>query len=162
MGIGSVGEVSVAKSPRDTKGPVVKTGPTRGQNRSRNDDGRWRGKRSDAGKTRDKGKGDSGGGNKRGCFITTALCEMRGLPDDCRELTVLRGYRDDILLGTPEGRLLVEDYYRIAPGLVPLVREPRVAAKVWDSIQRTISLIEEGKSEDATECYRLLVSDLQR
>lgn len=40
-------------SPRDTHGPIVKTGPTAGQNRSRNNDGRWRGKRSDAGKSRD-------------------------------------------------------------------------------------------------------------
>ncbi len=42
------------KSPRETGGPVVKTGPTAGQNRSRNDDGKWRKKRSDAGKPRDK------------------------------------------------------------------------------------------------------------
>jgi len=33
-------------------GPIVKTGPTRGQERSRNDDGRWRAKRSDAGTKR--------------------------------------------------------------------------------------------------------------
>lgn len=39
-------------SPRETHGPVVKTGPTRGQNRSRNKDGRWRKQRSDAGKSR--------------------------------------------------------------------------------------------------------------
>lgn len=39
-------------SPKDTHGPIVKTGPTAGQNRSRNKDGRWRAKRSDAGKTR--------------------------------------------------------------------------------------------------------------
>lgn len=39
-------------SPRDTHGPVVKTGPTAGQNRSRNKDGRWRAKRGDAGKPR--------------------------------------------------------------------------------------------------------------
>ena len=38
------------KSPRETGGPVVRTGPTAGQNRSRNDDGSWRRKRSDAGK----------------------------------------------------------------------------------------------------------------
>ena len=37
-------------SPRETGGPVVKTGPTAGQNRSRNKNGRWRRKRSDAGK----------------------------------------------------------------------------------------------------------------
>lgn len=37
------------QSPRDTHGPVVKTGPTSGQNRSRRLDGAWRKKRSDAG-----------------------------------------------------------------------------------------------------------------
>ena len=36
------------KSPKETGGPVVKTGPTAGENRSRNKDGRWRAKRSDA------------------------------------------------------------------------------------------------------------------
>ena len=39
-------------SPKDTRGPVVKTGPTAGQNRSRNKNGQWRRKRSDAGKPR--------------------------------------------------------------------------------------------------------------
>ncbi len=41
-----------SKSPKETNGPVVKTGPTAGQNRSRNDDGRWRAKRSDDGSSR--------------------------------------------------------------------------------------------------------------
>ncbi|MBT2571788.1 hypothetical protein [Planococcus sp. ISL-110] len=40
------------KSPNKTGGPVVPTGPTAGENRSRNKDGKWRAKRSDAGKTR--------------------------------------------------------------------------------------------------------------
>ena len=39
-------------SPRETGGPLVKTGPTAGQNRSRNKNGQWRRKRSDAGKKR--------------------------------------------------------------------------------------------------------------
>ena len=38
-----------SKSPSKTGGPVVKTGPTSGQVRSRNNDGQWRKKRSDAG-----------------------------------------------------------------------------------------------------------------
>ena len=41
-----------SRRPRETGGPVVKTGPTAGQNRSRNQNGRWRAKRSDAGKKR--------------------------------------------------------------------------------------------------------------
>lgn len=40
------------KSPRDTNGPVVKTGPTKGENRSRNNNGQWRKKRSDTGDKR--------------------------------------------------------------------------------------------------------------
>lgn len=39
-------------NPRKNGGPVVKTGPTAGQVRSRNKDGAWRTKRSDAGKKR--------------------------------------------------------------------------------------------------------------
>lgn len=34
-------------SPKDTHGPIVKTGPTAGQVRSRTSDGTWRRKRSD-------------------------------------------------------------------------------------------------------------------
>jgi len=39
-------------SPKDTHGPVVSSGPTSGKNRSRNQDGTWRRKRSDSGKPR--------------------------------------------------------------------------------------------------------------
>ncbi len=45
----------MAEPPKDTQGPIVGTGPTRGRNRSRNKDGRWRAKRSDAGTTREGG-----------------------------------------------------------------------------------------------------------
>jgi len=41
-----------SKQMAKTKGPVVKTGPTAGQVRSRNLDGAWRKKRSDAGLSR--------------------------------------------------------------------------------------------------------------
>lgn len=41
-------------SPNKTGGPIVKTGPTAGNTRSRNQDGTWRRKRSDAGTTRKK------------------------------------------------------------------------------------------------------------
>ena len=51
-------------SPRDTHGPIVKTGPTAGEVRSKNQDGQWRAKRSDAGKPRGE-KGTS----KLGSFL---------------------------------------------------------------------------------------------
>lgn len=45
----------MAKPPKDTQGPIVGTGPTRGHNRSWNKNGRWRAKRSDAGTARESG-----------------------------------------------------------------------------------------------------------
>ena len=41
-----------SKALRYTHGPVVKTGPTSGKNRSRNKNGQWRAKRSAAGTKR--------------------------------------------------------------------------------------------------------------
>lgn len=38
------------KSPKNTGGPVVGSGPTAGQNRSRKSSGEWRKKRSDTGR----------------------------------------------------------------------------------------------------------------
>lgn len=45
-------QASVVKkdwAPQNNGGPLVKTGPTRGENRSRRKDGKWRKKRSDTG-----------------------------------------------------------------------------------------------------------------
>ena len=44
----------MSKSPKYTGGPIVKTGPTSGRNRSRTQDGKWRRKRSDTGVDRTK------------------------------------------------------------------------------------------------------------
>lgn len=38
--------------PSETGGPIVKSGPTKGKVRSRNNNGQWRKKRSDTGTTR--------------------------------------------------------------------------------------------------------------
>lgn len=38
------------------------------------------------------------------CFITTAVCEAAGLPDDCAELTAFRAFRDGYLRSWPDGR----------------------------------------------------------
>lgn len=148
-----------SKSPKDTKGPVVKTGPTKGQNRSRNKDGAWRSKRSDTGKSRGK-TSDSGG--KKGCFLTTAACQFQGLPDDCHELQVLRAFRDDVLSTTPAGRAMVEEYYQIAPRLVPLLNEKLVASHIWRQIEVTVLQVEANENEEAIETYMNMVKSLQK
>lgn len=136
------------KSPKDTGGPVVKTGPTRGNNRSRNDDGQWRKKRSDTGT------------KKKGCYITTAVCEFRGLPDNCHELISLRAFRDDVLLPTVEGRNLVEHYYEIAPSIAASLRDPVEIEAVWKSIQECLASITAGKNDEAIAKYKSMTYGL--
>jgi hypothetical protein len=140
------------KSPRDTNGPVVKTGPTSGQNRSRNKDGEWRKKRSDAGESK----------KKSGCFLTTAACTHMGRPDDCVELATLRHFRDYYLSATPEGRTLVQDYYRMAPLILEKL-DGATLDEVWDVIVSCTSYIEQGQFKMATCTYvDLVVSLLHR
>lgn len=52
------------------------------------------------------------------CFITTAVCQEAGKPDDCPELTAFRAFRDGYLRSCPDGPALIAEYYDIAPGIV--------------------------------------------
>lgn len=136
--------------PSKTGGPVVKTGPTAGQNRSRNDDGRWRGKRSDTGKEREK---------KSGCFLSTAACKHKGLLDNCRELQTLRAFRDSHLLTNSKGRELVDRYYSIAPAIAARLTVKQ-ANDVWRVVRRCVALIDSGEYINAVDLYEAMVLEL--
>lgn len=150
----------MSKSPNKTGGPVVKSGPTRGKNRSRNEDGRWRKKRSDTGKS--KGSKGQGKKEKSGCFLTTAACQYKGLSDDCYELTLMREFRDTKLLSSAEGQALVADYYNRAPELVPLLEDRLIAERVWEQICSIVKLIEDKRSAAAIESYEAMVLLLEQ
>ncbi len=145
-----VGRGKGSRSPRDTHGPIVKTGPTKGQNRSRNNDGRWRAKRS-----------DSGSSKKGGCFITTAACEYKGRPDDCQELEVLRRFRDDHLMESTEGRALVSHYYEIAPAIAERLRGSPEFEGVWGTVGQCVEAIERGQFDEAVRLYMAMVISLE-
>ncbi|MDR0889317.1 MAG: hypothetical protein LBM28_01550 [Oscillospiraceae bacterium] len=64
----------------------------------------------------------SGGFRKRGfCFITTAVCEQEGKPDDCAELTAFRAFRDGWLRAHAQGAALTAQYYDLAPAIVACI-----------------------------------------
>ncbi len=52
-----------------------------------------------------------------GCFVTTAVCDVIGLPDDCFELTQLRRFRDRWLFEQPGGSADIAHYYASAPAI---------------------------------------------
>ena len=121
----------------------MKSGPTRGQNRSRNTDGQWRAKRSDAGSSK-----------KSKCYLTTAACEHMGRPDDCHELQTLRMLRDSYMMRSPEGRSLVASYYETAPRIVADLKNKTELDYVWGVVLQCVAAIDSGNLDEAVALYQ--------
>lgn len=107
------------------------------------------------------------GFKQRLCYITTAVCENLGKPDDCYELELLRNYRDKYLLEENAGRDIVKQYYNIAPTIVKQIDKrddaKEIYNKIWtDYLSPCIHLIEEDKKEACKEVYSNMVRNLQK
>ena len=101
------------------------------------------------------------------CYITTAVCESLGRPDDCYELNLLRNYRDTYLSSIEEGKQIVMEYYDIAPTIVNRIRHrdnsSEVFRGIWnDYLQSCVKMIEQNQMEKCRECNISMVRDLQK
>ena len=102
-------------------------------------------------------------GNKGMCFITTAVCEAEGKPDDCEELTVLRAFRDDWMAKDEAGLRLIRQYYDEAPAIVAKIKERPDADKIFaimrhGYIRPAVRAAVEKRNEDALRIYTDLVT----
>ncbi len=99
------------------------------------------------------------------CYLTTACTSAMQLPDNCLELTVLRRFRDAILLPEPSGRAAVMDYYKMAPEIVKSIEARDDANRVWQAvyveIQRAVSLILSGNFNQAFSHYQQMTLGLK-
>lgn len=105
------------------------------------------------------------GFKKRFCYITTAVCESLGKPDDCYELNLLRDYRDHYLQQTEEGEQLVKRYYNVAPTIVKHINQTAGKEKIYEDIFHTylfpcIQLIENDEKEKCRIVYQNMVDTL--
>lgn len=105
------------------------------------------------------------GNGSGGCFLTTACVEWKGLPDDCDELQTLRKYRDTYLNSFEDGRKDVEQYYKIAPGIVERITNSPNKDKLLESIYTElvlpcVDLIKKGKYSEAHWHYKTYVWNL--
>lgn len=100
------------------------------------------------------------------CFISTACVVARGLPDDCRELAVLRRFRDELSRSEP-GRTAVQEYYRDAPEIVASIDASPDPGSVYRDlyeglVRRCVGLIERGRPRAAFDTYRRIVHELKQ
>lgn len=101
--------------------------------------------------------------NSGGCFITGAVCEGLGLPDDCTELRALRAFRDTYMQETAERRAMVQDYYAIAPGIVAKLANDPDKMLFFERARNeyilpAVRAIIDSRPADALELYGELVS----
>ena len=106
------------------------------------------------------------GGNDFGCFLTSACVKAEGLPDDCRELTTLRWFRDHYMKTVPGGEEDIREYYRIAPAIVSAVNQREDAQSIWrriyqDLILKCVDLIETGDYVKTYQLYKHYTLQLQ-
>ena len=102
-----------------------------------------------------------------GCFLTSACTEARGLPDDCKELIVLRAFRDGYMKELPQGQSEICQYYHMAPGIVDKIHSLANANEIFDKIYTElvlpcVELIQHGDNETAYIKYRDYVQLLHK
>lgn len=106
------------------------------------------------------------GFEKKGmCFITTAVCQAEGKPDDCYELTALRQFRDQWLSGQPEGPELIRRYYDMAPGIVLLIDHQENSRQIYQQLRHTylepcLLAIEQEDPDRCLMGYTQMMEDL--
>lgn len=100
------------------------------------------------------------------CFITTAVCESKGKPDDCQELTAFRVFRDGYLLSCPDGEKLIREYYDVAPGIVLAIRaagERGEFDRIWtEYLAPCYAEIRRGENEKCKKTYTQMVQALEK
>ena len=102
-----------------------------------------------------------GSGSSGGCFLTTACCAYKGLPDDCYELETMRKFRDGYIKSRPYGDELIETYYNDAPAIVEAINasdmRDEVLEEIYGDIKEIIALIESEANDDAVIRYMMLL-----
>lgn len=110
---------------------------------------------------------DEGFQRKKLCFITTAVCHRQGKPDDCRELTAFRAFRDGYLKEQPDGDQLIRAYYDHAPGIVTAINyadDPNaVYPAIWEAhLAPCYEAILNGENARCKALYTEMVQTLAR
>jgi hypothetical protein len=113
------------------------------------------------------GDSDSSSSSSGGCYLTTACVNAMGFSDNCFELTVLRNYRDSILLKTPHGKKAIREYYIIAPQIVSAINALGINAKsIWAGtyveISKAVSLVLSKDFDKAYSHYKNMTQNLMR
>lgn len=100
------------------------------------------------------------------CFVTTAVCSGLRKPQDCKEIILMKKFRDGYFSESAEGKLLIQEYYDIAPTIVKRIsKEAEPEEKylyLWNTyIKKCVDHIENGRNEQCSRLYESMMSELK-
>lgn len=101
-----------------------------------------------------------------GCFITSTVLYTLGKDDNCYELNIFRAFRDTWLKLQPDGKMLIEEYYTIAPLIVNEINKRKdkylIYKVLWNQyLNKALHLLEEGKYNEAKKLYIEMIKKLK-
>lgn len=104
------------------------------------------------------------GGGGGMCFLTTACCRYKGLPDDCEELETMRYLRDHYIMRQDYGDKIIKMYYRDAPAIIHAIDDSddsdAVYEDIYEKVQSIVNLVKAEQFEKATTAYLVMVYEL--
>lgn len=100
-----------------------------------------------------------------GCFITEAVMAAGGAGDNAEPLLVLRAFRDQVMMATPEGQAMVQQYYEMAPLVVAAVSQRPDALQIFAQIYHqyigpAVEAVKAGDMQQALAIYASMLSDV--
>ena len=89
-----------------------------------------------------------------------------GLAGNCRELEILRSFRDTFMQQTPQRRNEVKEYYEIAPAIVAAINHQPNAETLWRELARRfilpcVKLADGRQFAKAHRLYKIMVNELR-
>lgn len=104
-----------------------------------------------------------GGAIGGACFITEAVMAAGGQGDNAPELMTLREFRDNVLMQTPQGQALVQEYEAIAPTIVQVISERPDGMDIFKDIhsqfiQPAVEAVQAGNQKAALEIYAAMLN----
>lgn len=100
------------------------------------------------------------------CFITTATCRSKNLPDDCHELETLRAFRDKYMKENESMKADVQEYYKIAPTICRNIDKLKNSNEIYDDIWKdylkdAVAAVDTCEFEMAYKIYKKMVLELK-
>lgn len=101
------------------------------------------------------------------CFVTTAVCCGLHRPQDCKEIQLMKQYRDEYLFRQEDGQALIREYYDIAPTIVKRIAREAVPEEkylyLWNHyISKCVTYVEQQENERCRRLYEMMMSELKQ